>query len=178
MEQWANILHVSWVYVIVIPAVHMQRRYNGPENSRCEKDRYFITLTSAITPSSLKRRRVLPVNAAITSPISAPKVVRWCLTHWPLGNSNDIFFGLIIFKRNLVIAGWGISREIALIWMSLDLTNDQSKLVQVMAWCRQATSYYLSQFWPSSPSPCGVTRPQWVQITHPATLIICHFISI
>ena len=32
-----------------------------------------------------------------------------------------------------------------------------------MAWCRQATSHYLSQCWPSSMSPYGVTRPQWVK---------------
>ena len=31
-----------------------------------------------------------------------------------------------------------------------------------MAWCRQATSHYLSQCWPRSMSPNGVTRPQWV----------------
>ena len=30
---------------------------------------------------------------------------------------------------------------------------------QVMAWCRQATSHYLSQCWPSFLSPYGVTRP-------------------
>ena len=44
----------------------------------------------------------------------------------------------------------------------LDFTDDQSTLVQVMAWCRQATSHYLSQCWPRSLSPYGVTRPQWV----------------
>ena len=58
----------------------------------------------------------------------------------------------------------GISREIALIWMSLDFTDDQSKLVQVMAWCRQATSHYLSQCWPRCLSPYGITRPQWVNL--------------
>ena len=31
-----------------------------------------------------------------------------------------------------------------------DLTYDKSTLVQVMAWCRQATSHYLSQCWPRS----------------------------
>ena len=31
-----------------------------------------------------------------------------------------------------------------------------------MAWCRQATSHYLSQCWPISLSPYDVTRPQWV----------------
>ena len=48
--------------------------------------------------------------------------------------------------------------------MPLDLTDDKSTLVQVMAWCRQATSHYLSQCWPSCMSPYGITRPQWVKI--------------
>ena len=46
--------------------------------------------------------------------------------------------------------------------MSLDLTEDKSTLVQVMAWCCQATSHYLSQSRPRSLSPYGITRPQWV----------------
>ena len=45
-------------------------------------------------------------------------------------------------------------------WTSND---DQSTLVQVMAWCRQATSHYLNQCWPRSLSSYGVTRPQWVK---------------
>ena len=48
--------------------------------------------------------------------------------------------------------------------MSLDLTSDKSTLVQVMAWCRQATSHYLSLCWHRSMLPCGVTRPQWVNV--------------
>ena len=56
--------------------------------------------------------------------------------------------------------GYDISREIALRWTSLDLSDDKSTLVQVMAWCRQATSHYLNQCWPRSLSPHGVTRPQ------------------
>ena len=72
-------------------------------------------------------------------------------------------FGQVIFKLTLVNGGWGISYEIALRWMPLDLTDDKSTLVQVMAWCRQATSHYLSQCWPSSMSPYDVTRPQWVK---------------
>ena len=35
-----------------------------------------------------------------------------------------------------------------------------------MAWCRQATSHYLSQCWPRSLSPYDVTRPQWVKTRH------------
>ena len=42
----------------------------------------------------------------------------------------------VIFKLTLVNGGWGISYEIALRWMPLDLTDDKSTLVQVMAWCR------------------------------------------
>ena len=73
-------------------------------------------------------------------------------------------FRHVIFKKILVIDDWGISYEIALIWMSLDVADDQSTLVQVMAWCRQATSHYLSQCWPRSLSPFGDTRPQWVNV--------------
>ena len=36
-----------------------------------------------------------------------------------------------------------------------------------MAWCCQATSHYLSQCWPSSLSPHGVTRTQWVNSLAP-----------
>ena len=67
-----------------------------------------------------------------------------------------------IFKQILVIDGWGISCEIALLWISLDFTNDQSRLVQVMAWCRQATSHYLNHFWPRYPTPYVVTKPQCI----------------
>ena len=75
-----------------------------------------------------------------------------------------------------MIAGWGISCEIAPIWMSLDFTNDQSTLVQVMAWCRQATSYYLSRCWPRSLSPYGVTRPQWVNSVVECKFLVCIFL--
>ena len=40
--------------------------------------------------------------------------------------------------------------------------DNKSALVQVMAWCRQATSHCPRQCCPRSMSPYGVTRPQWV----------------
>ena len=89
-------------------------------------------------------------------------------------------FGYVIFNQILVIDGWGISCKIALIWMSLDFTDDQSGLVQVMAWCHQATSHYLSQCWPRSTgkSLYGVSRPQWVKKSyrnsHHKYLIVSH----
>ena len=71
-------------------------------------------------------------------------------------------FRYAVFKRISVTDGWSISCEVALIWMSLDFTDDQSTSVQVIALCSQATSHYLSQCWPRAMSPNGVTRPQWV----------------
>ena len=47
-------------------------------------------------------------------------------------------------------------------WILQNTSDDKSTLVQVMAWCRQATSHYLSQCWPRSMLPYGITRPPWV----------------
>ena len=65
----------------------------------------------------------------------------------------------VIFKLILMIGSWGIICKIAPRWMPMVLTYDKSTLVQIMAWCRQATSHYLSQCWPRSMSPYGVIRP-------------------
>ena len=51
--------------------------------------------------------------------------------------------------------------ENALRWMPQNTFDVESILVQVMAWCHQATSHYLSHCWPISMSPYGVTRPHW-----------------
>ena len=48
--------------------------------------------------------------------------------------------------------------------MSLDFPGDKSTLVQVMAWCHQATSQNPSLCWLRFMSPYGVTRQQWDQI--------------
>ena len=69
-------------------------------------------------------------------------------------------FRKVIFLLILVIDGWS---KIVLKWMPMDLTDGKSTLVQVMAWCRQTISHYLSQCWPRSLSPYDVIRPQWVK---------------
>ena len=100
----------------------------------------------------------LTENHAVTS-------VDWIemgLTLWPLGNFNEILG--TYFPDDF--SYWWL-RYVSLVnlpfrWMSLDLTDDKSTLVQVMAWCHQATSHYLSQCWPRSLSSYGITRPQWV----------------
>ena len=48
-------------------------------------------------------------------------------------------------------------------WMPQTLNNDKSTLVEVMAWCRQATSHYFNPCWSRSISSYGVTRPQCLQ---------------
>ena len=72
----------------------------------------------------------------------------------------------VIFKHMLgIIFTSSISCEITLRWISENTFDDKSTLVQVMAWCHQATSPYLSQCWLRSMLPYDVTRPQWVKVT-------------
>ena len=73
-------------------------------------------------------------------------------------------FETAIFNLVLLIGIFTSSNDNALIWIPWDFMDDESTLVQVMAWCRQATSHHLSQCWSSSMSPYAVTRPQWVKL--------------
>ena len=57
----------------------------------------------------------------------------------------------------------GIFRSYVIWWMPWDLTDDKSLLVQVMSWCRQTSNHYLSQCWPRSMLPFGITWPQLVK---------------
>ena len=84
-------------------------------------------------------------------------------------------FRKVILQLILVIDGWSISCKIVLKWMPMDLTDGKSTLVQVMAWCHQVTSYYLSQCWPRSLLPYGVIRPQWVCSLLPGDAIWHHW---
>ena len=91
------------------------------------------------------------------------------LTHWPLGDFSEILDKQFSSSFNSSMAERSQPSEIALWWLSLDVTDDKSTLVQVMAWCRQATSHYLNQCWPRSLSLYGITRPQWVKISYEPT---------
>ena len=71
-------------------------------------------------------------------------------------------FENVIFNHVWLIVICTFSHDNAFRWKPQELTNEKSTLVQVMAWCRQATSHYLSQYWPRFVSPYGVTRPQCV----------------
>ena len=76
----------------------------------------------------------------------------------------DYSLKLVNFKIISTINIWSIFCEIAIRWMPQYLTDHWSTLVQVMAWCRQTTSHYLSQCWSRSLSTYDVTRPQWVNL--------------
>ena len=86
--------------------------------------------------------------------LSGPQCVNWLVandTLWQqLGYETVTFmtltpsrfwFETITFKLILLTDGCDISSEIVLRRTSLDLSDDKSTLVQVMAWCRQATSH-------------------------------------
>ena len=81
----------------------------------------------------------------------------------------------LVWKFQTNVSNWWLRY---LLWncpQVIDLTDDMSTLVQVMAWCRQswccqATSHYLSQCWPRSMSPYGVTRPQWLNTVYNYTM--------
>ena len=55
-----------------------------------------------------------------------------------------------------------ISRTVS-VKLPMVLIYVKSALVQVMAWCRQATSHYHSQCWTRSLSPNSVSKPQWIK---------------
>ena len=60
-----------------------------------------------------------------------------------------------IFNLDLLIGIFKSSYINVLKWMPHDPIDDKTTLVQVMAWCRQASSHYLKQCWPT---PYDVTR--------------------
>ena len=54
--------------------------------------------------------------------------------------------------------------KILVFWFKFHRSSFKTALVQVMAWCRQATSHYLTQCQPIHMLPYGVIRPQWVKV--------------
>ena len=86
-----------------------------------------------------------------------PHLYHVLLTHWRCGSN----FKIIIVKP-IENSSWGTGREIAISWWLQNLNDGKSTLVQVVAWCCQTISYYLSQCWLRSTSAYCITRPLWV----------------
>ena len=95
------------------------------------------------------------------SAVTSNNVNSSTITHWPLACCREMQY--IIFKLILVFDCWGITDEIALRLMALNLTNCTSTLIWVMAWCCQATSHYLSQCWPRFKPLHSISGPQCVK---------------
>ena len=55
------------------------------------------------------------------------------------GNFECVILQYILMFDILSMYSWIVLR-----WIPQDFAGDKSTLVQVMAWCRQATSHYLS----------------------------------
>ena len=94
---------------------------------------------------------------------------------------NWMNFELSHFNLIFVFDGWGMFCEIVLRWLSLDFTGDESTLgqhVRVMAWRYQAINHHLSQCWPSSMWPYGVTRPQWAIWFKACSIQLFHILSL
>ena len=72
---------------------------------------------------------------------------------------GTLVFPLLLTRTN----SWRVlsndTREVLKLMLSHYNDFDKSTFVQVMAWCRQATSHYLSHWWPILMSPYGVTMP-------------------
>ena len=80
-------------------------------------------------------------------------------THWVPWRCSSNF---MVFKITIHGSSLSTQCEIALRWMPHNLNNGKSTMAQVMAWCCQAASCYVSQCWPRFLSWYGVTRPQCV----------------
>ena len=76
----------------------------------------------------------------------------------------NFYFECVNFKCIAVITFISIYRVIAIRWMVQDPIDDNLILLQVLAWCHQ-TRRYLSQCWPRSMSPNGVSSPHWVNFS-------------
>ena len=66
-----------------------------------------------------------------------------------------------------------VAWEIALKWMAKNFIDEKSAKVQVMAWCRKAAGYCVTQSWHKSMSTYGVTRPNASQIIQHSSVFAC-----
>ena len=75
-----------------------------------------------------------------------------------------IYFYFILFHFFLRGGGGGGVSSDLLFIMLWDECHVTSTFVPLKNWCRQATSRYLSQYWPTSTLTFGVTKPLSVEI--------------
>ena len=103
-------------------------------------------------------------------------LMAWCCSTRPSASSmlgQDLFqnslapgnfewnFRYVIFKQILVIDGWGISCEIALIWMLLDFTAHEKKIGHCAPWAHGDPNGH-SQPWPSRDWAVIILKMPWL----------------
>ena len=91
------------------------------------------------------------------------KIPQWCsackgLTHWLLKDVEIIW----IVTLEVKLLNYNLEQFLWILLLRECHRSSLSTLVEVMAWCHQAPSHYLSQCWPRLMSPYDVNRPQWV----------------
>ena len=94
-------------------------------------------------------------------PLPKLMLIRYLMPH---GMTRPQWVKSVISKHILEMDIWVFPMKLPLKWILQGLDQVVSALVQVMAWCLQATSHCLNQCWPSSVIPFDVTRGQWVNL--------------
>ena len=125
-------------WAVIGPVIHDESKSQATRSSSVHEGLLHTLSTSDTQESKLRVGLVLEVLAKLmvgeNSSWEFPKV----------GVRLILELRLILETRRYC--------EIALRWISLDLTIVKWTLVQVMTRCRQATSHYMSQYWPRSVS--------------------------
>ena len=88
------------------------------------------------------------------------------LTHWPLEDvaviSKKVQFSNSFYRTVARAFSAKMLSDECHTTSLMNLTNEMSTFVQLMAWCHQAKRHYLSQSWPRFMSSNGITRAQWI----------------
>ena len=153
---WSTLSICKWIISSAIHTLHLFTEWSDGAKNPLElvfnahidfKSAWFPACPEYLSPQ---------ISGSSVSCLDMEKLIKVWVWYFGRFQRN---FRKVILQLTLVIGGWSISCKIVLKWMPIDVTNGTSTLVEVMAWCRQATSQYLNQCWPRSMPPYGVTRP-------------------
>ena len=120
-----------------------------------------ITATGVRSPyetNYISKYSTVTVPSLVTTMVNPNIQIKFDLNSLAPGNF-EWNFRYVIFKRISVIMVEASLVKLPCYECHWTSNDDQSTLVQVMAWCHQATSHYLNQCWPRSPMPYGITSP-------------------
>ena len=116
---------------------------------------FLRTSSLKIGYNNLRKQKILVKHELENTCINSLSLGRW-------GKNSKYMY--LVFKQMQQLDSISIYGGNALKWMPQNRFANKSTLVQVMAWCHQATSHYLSQCWPWSMTSYDITKPQWDNI--------------